>query len=85
MHAGDVPVKHDHFVVGDRGMLKRVVAVEDDVDGHPRLPQAGRQRHRQPGVILHEQYPHDLIMPGWVLQKGYCVALPQRRPQYTCF
>ena len=60
VHAGNVAVE-DHHVVGGRGdVVEGVAAVEDDVDGHPGLAEAGRHGHGQLGVVFDHQHPHSL-------------------------
>jgi hypothetical protein len=39
-------------------MIKGVLAVESDIDGHRLGAQDGRDRHRQLGVVLSKQNSH---------------------------
>ena len=58
VHAGQVPVKHDHVVPGDGQVLERVVAVQGDVDRHPLPAQPGPDRPGEHLEILRDQHSH---------------------------
>ena len=53
-----VPVEHDHVVIGEQRVVESGGAVEGRVDGHLFLPQADRDRFGQFLVVLDYQYPH---------------------------
>jgi len=55
---GQVPVEHDHVVVGEQRALQARGAVEGHVDGHLLLPPAHRDRLGQFLVVLDDQNPH---------------------------
>jgi hypothetical protein len=65
------------------------MAVERDVDGHPRAPQAGGKRLGQFLVVLDHQYPHRSMMSGLKLRRGYAArplpieTVPQPPLPYT--
>ena len=59
VHAGQVPVEHDHVVTGDREMLERVVAVQHDVDRHALAAQPGADGPGQHLEVLDDQHPHE--------------------------
>ena len=56
--SGQVPVEHDHVIIGHQRPLKTVRPVEGDVHGHPLLPQPGPDRLGQLAVVLDHQHPH---------------------------
>ena len=58
MEAGQVAVEHDHVVVVDERARQASLAVERDIDRHPRVTQAGRDRFGQLLVVLDHKYPH---------------------------
>jgi hypothetical protein len=66
---GQVPVEHDHVVVGEQRVLESGGPVEGHVDGQLLLPQAGRDRLGESFVVLDYQYPHRRTssFPGSVL------------------
>jgi hypothetical protein len=45
VRARNVPVQDHHVVVGDPDVLQGIPAIKDDIDGHTRAAQTGRQRH----------------------------------------
>jgi hypothetical protein len=57
MHTREVAVQNHNVVGGHGDVLERVAAVEDDIDCHPLLAQAGRHRYRQFRVVLDHQDP----------------------------
>ena len=54
VHAWQVPVEHEHVVVGERQVRERVVPVERDVDGHALAAQPCGDRVGKLGVILDQ-------------------------------
>jgi hypothetical protein len=55
---GKVAVEHDHVVVVDQRARQAGLAVEGDVDRHPRVAQAGGDRSGQLLVVLDHKHPH---------------------------
>jgi len=55
---GQVPVQHDHVVVGDQRALEALRPVVGHVHRHPLLPQPGPDRVGQLTVVLDHQHPH---------------------------
>jgi hypothetical protein len=62
VHPGKIAVEHDDVVARGRSVGKGVLAVEGHVDGHPLAAQDGRHRGGKPGVVLHHQHPHRLLL-----------------------
>ena len=62
VYAGQVPVEHDHVVVGERDPPERLTAVERDVDSHPFAAQHGRHGFGQAWMILDHQHPHRSLL-----------------------
>ena len=56
--AGQVAVKDDHVVVVDERACQAGLAVERDIDSHPRVTQAGRDRLCQLLVVFDHKHAH---------------------------
>ena len=54
----EVAIEHDHVVLVDERACQACLAVQSDVDGHPRLAQAGGDRLGQLLVVLDHKHPH---------------------------
>ena len=58
MERGKVAVEHDHVVIVDQRARQTGLAVERDIDRHPRVAQAGGDRPGQLLVVLDHKHPH---------------------------
>ena len=56
--AGQVAVEHDHVVVVDERARQAGLAVERDIDRHPRVTQPGRDRLGQLLIVFDHKHAH---------------------------
>ena len=57
-----VAIEHDHLVVVQERARQAGLAVESDIDRHPRLAQAGSDGLCQLLVVLDHKHPHRLLL-----------------------
>ena len=58
MDGRQVTIEHDHVVIVDERARQAGLAVQRDIDRHPRLAQAGGDRLGQFLVVLDHKHPH---------------------------
>ena len=58
MDGRQVAIEHDHVVIVDQRARQARLAVQRDIDRHPRLAQAGGDRLGQFLVVLDHKHPH---------------------------
>ena len=68
MEARQIAVEEDDVVPVDARLLKALLAIEGNVDGHARLAEATSDNIRQTLVILDDEHAHAPIVRGWLIR-----------------